>query len=51
MHNTWPPGYTGGGEEELMERLRNGITALSLFSEESALMSKLFHFLAVRPFD
>lgn len=37
--NTWPPGTPQVNEEELMEKLRDGITALSLFSEDSALMS------------
>jgi hypothetical protein len=40
LTGAWPPGAPQVGEEELMEKLRNGITALSLFSEESALMSK-----------
>lgn len=39
LPNTWPPGAPQVGEEELMEKLRDGITALSLFSEDSALMS------------
>jgi len=39
VHNVWPPGALQVGEEELMEKLRDGITALSLFSEDSALMS------------
>lgn len=36
--NTWPPGTPQVNEEELMEKLRDGITALSLFSEDSVLM-------------
>jgi hypothetical protein len=39
LPSTWPPGAPQIGEEELMEKLRDGITALSLFSEDSALMS------------
>lgn len=42
--NTWPPGTPQVNEEELMEKLRDGITALSLFSEDSALMSMYWAF-------
>ena len=37
--DTWPPGAAQVDEEELTEKLRDGIASLSLFSEDSALMS------------
>ena len=39
LPSAWPLDAPHVGEEELMEKLRDGITALSLFSEDSALMS------------
>jgi hypothetical protein len=45
LPDVWPRTEPQVSEEELMEQLRDGITALSLFSEDSALMSE-FDFLA-----
>lgn len=43
LHNaTWSPVAGDVSEEELMESLRTAITALSLFSEDSALMRECF---------
>ncbi|TFK39826.1 hypothetical protein BDQ12DRAFT_603499 [Crucibulum laeve] len=41
LQDSWQPssGVHNAGEEELMESLRSGLTALSYFSEDSALMN------------
>lgn len=42
---SWPEPSTGGGdltEEELMEHLRNGLNALSLYSEDNVLTREFY---------
>lgn len=43
INSSWPPPQgSETSEEELMESLRSGLTALSLYSEDSALMREFY---------
>ena len=52
MQASWPQSPTGEEltEEELMEYLRNGINALSLYSEDNVLTREFYVMQAKAPF-